>query len=58
MNYPPPLRHSLKAEETGRHAANEVHLFTKRGGLADTLKCAQEGEVSDTEGSSAQVADV
>lgn len=50
MNYPPPLSHSLNVQETARHTANEVHLLTKRGGLPDTLKCAQESEVSDTEG--------
>lgn len=42
MNYPPPLSlcHSLKAEESARHAANEVHLSTKRGGLHQTPSSA------------------
>lgn len=47
---PSSLSHSLNVQETARHTANEVHLLTKRGGLADTLKCAQESEVADTEG--------
>lgn len=47
---PSSLSHSLNVQETGRHTANEVHLLTKRGGLPDTLKCAQESEVADTEG--------
>lgn len=66
MNYPSPHHHLHQLpplllspalplfqplDRVLRHAANEVHLLTKRGGLnRATLKCALETEVSENTG--------